>query len=169
MSARKAPEVHPKPGYALGEETRTGTGPRNNARQRRQQPRQADPPTLDSGPTTTASAATIDSSTEDPTPDHDPGHDSRTAPRPATAPQSQDSGRPAPTPDDSAHTAQDAHRTRYAPPYYYIYTHHRRQPDSGPRWTSGPTADTGHNPRTEQKPDAMKPLAEIKKKFENTP
>ena len=67
----------------------------DDARQRRQQPRQAERKT---------------------------GPGSRTAPRPATAPQSQDSGRPAPTPDDSPHAAQDAHRTRHAPPYYYIPT-----------------------------------------------
>ena len=54
-------------------------------------------------------------------PGHDTGPGSRTAPRPATAPQSQDSGRPDPTPDDSTHAAQDAHRTRHAPPYYYIH------------------------------------------------
>ena len=40
---------------------------------------------------------------------------SRTAPRSATAPQRQDSGRPAQTPDDSPHAAQDAHRARHAP------------------------------------------------------
>ena len=80
-------------------------------------------PTMDSGPTTTtdhrppgtASAATIDSSTEDTTPGHDTGPGSRTAPRPATATQSHDSGRPAQTPDAITNAAQDAHRTRHAP------------------------------------------------------
>lgn len=166
-------------------------GGAEDTHQPRHHAQQADPHTLDSGPTTTtyhrhpgtASAATINSSTEAPTPGHDP--QPRQQDRPTARHSPTEPGQRTPRPDARRHhpRRQDAHRTRHAPPYYYI-THHRRQPartpDSGPRWTGGPAADSnrhrprpahdpGHSPRIEQKPDATKPTAEIKKKFENTP
>lgn len=116
-----------------------GPGGAEYTPQPRHHAQQADPPTLDSGPTTTTdhrppgttSATTIDSSTKAPTPGTDPTPGSRATPRPATAPQSQNSGRPAPTPDDSPNAAQDARRTRQRR-LTTIYTRHRRQPARTP-------------------------------------
>ena len=96
--------------------------PRIDDGQRHRQPmqaQQADPPTLDSGQTTTTdhrhpSAATIDSSTEDPTPGAD--H----AQRPDTAPTEPRQRTPRPDDRASAHTAQDAHRP--GPAALLLYT-----------------------------------------------
>jgi len=98
---QKPVRVHLKPGYAVGGETRTDTGPR---------PHEDRPPPRSRPATTPGSAASS------------PGRRSGGPPHgPPQRPQSQDSGRPAPTPDAITHAAQDAHRTRHAPLYYYIH------------------------------------------------
>ena len=146
----KPPPGVQKPGYAVGEETRTETGPRQqqdrppprsrpattpgsaasspgraeDTPQPRQHAQQAEPPTLDSGPTNTTdhrhpgttSAATIDSRTEDPPTDTIPAPAAGPPHGPPQRPQRQDSGRPDPTPDAITHAAQDAHRPRQRRP-----------------------------------------------------
>lgn len=51
VSARKAPEAIPKPGYAVGEETRTGTGPRQHAGQQQDRRRHDPDPATTPGST----------------------------------------------------------------------------------------------------------------------
>ena len=96
-------QAAPPAAQAGGAEDRPSPGTMHS---RRTRPRWTTdrPPPRTTGTQAPPAPATIDSSTEDTT----PGPGSRTAPRPATAPQSQDSGRPAPTPDDIPHAAQDA-------------------------------------------------------------
>ena len=161
-----------------GDRTPTAAGPpapmipaSDDARQRRQQPRQAErrtghspdpmhsrqtrpgwttdrPPPRTTGTQVPPTPATIDSSTEDTTPGHDPGPGNRTAPRSTTAPTAPRQRTHRPNTRRQPHAAQDAHRTRQRRPTT-IYTRHRRQPartpDSGPRWTAGPAADSYNN------------------------
>ena len=80
---------------------------------------------------------------------------------------------PRPTPDDSPHAAQDAHRTRQRRPTT-IYTHQQQQPAtapaSGPNWTAsatGPAPATVHELNRERTPDSAH--AGVLKKCDNLP
>ena len=137
---QKPVRVHPKPGYALGEESRTGTGPRQQQDRppTRSQPRTTpgsaanSPGRRNRGPATATAARTAggpahagqrtDHHHGPPAPRHrqrrhDRQQDRERDTRPRSRPRQQDR----PTARHSAHAAQDAHRTRHAPPYYYIH------------------------------------------------
>ena len=191
-SARKAPAAHPKPGYAVGEETRTGTGPRPHAGQQqdrrrhdpdpattpgstagspggaedtprpRQQAQQADPHRLD----LVDLVDLVDNATA-PTP---ATIDSRTAPRPATAPTAPRQRTPSHNAIRHTHAAQDAHRTRQRRPTT-IYTHQQRQPATAPHAgqadsrTDSPRPPTIHKLSKEQTPHDIH--VNVLKKYDN--
>lgn len=167
----KPPPGHLQPGYAVGEDTRTGTGPRRHedhppprsqpgttpaaqagrAEDRprtRQHAQQADPPRLDSGQTTTdhrhpgtASAATIDSRTA--TQRRHSAHSATTA---DTTPQRPTPSRQRPTLDSSP-TAATQH-----PPTVTTCTAHSPPPYTRPGSAHGPPQPRHRSTPTQPQP-----------------
>lgn len=151
---QKPVRVHPKPGYAVGEETRTGTGPLQ--RQDRPPPRSTAVPTPRRSEALPAPTAGAPRRTAGPTAEHPrrpaarptadsaPTIGSRTVPRPATAPTEPRQRTPRPDarrqPPRRPGRPQDAASAALL----LIYTHQQPQPASGPRWTTGPAADHPH-------------------------